>query len=200
MVNNCYINPMSRPREFDVDRVLHQSMEVFWNQGFKATSYEDLTRTTGVKKQSLYCVFKDKRSLFLKALALYREQVIAKLKEIEALDSSPVDKLDTLRYSLLDDETSCQGCLIVNASLEFGTDDEQVTREAELMAKEIQLVLEKIISSGQNQQLISNRYTSIELASYLNNTILGVRVMEKSGSSREQIETVLRTSFGMIMS
>jgi len=191
---------MSRPREFDVDRVLHQSMEVFWNQGFKATSYEDLTRTTGVKKQSLYCVFKDKRSLFLKALALYREQVIAKLKEIEALDSSPVDKLDTLRYSLLDDETSCQGCLIVNASLEFGTDDEQVTREAELMAKEIQLVLEKIISSGQKQQLISNRYTSIELASYLNNTILGVRVMEKSGSSREQIETVLRTSFGMIMS
>ncbi|WP_339193510.1 TetR/AcrR family transcriptional regulator [Paenibacillus sp. FSL P4-0176] len=191
---------MSRPREFDVDRVLHQSMEVFWNQGFKATSYEDLTRTTGVKKQSLYCVFKDKRSLFLKTLALYREQVIAKLKEIEALDSSPVDKLDTLRYSLLDDETSCQGCLIVNASLEFGTDDEQVTREAELMAEEIQLVLEKIISSGQKQQLISNRYTSIELASYLNNTILGVRVMEKSGSSREQIETVLRTSFGMIMS
>ncbi|KAA2279071.1 TetR/AcrR family transcriptional regulator, partial [Clostridioides difficile] len=86
---------------------------------------------------------------------------------------SPVDKLDTLRYSLLDDETSCQGCLIVNASLEFGTDDEQVTREAELMAEEIQLVLEKIISSGQKQQLISNRYTSIELSSYLNNTILG---------------------------
>ncbi|MBD8837051.1 TetR/AcrR family transcriptional regulator [Paenibacillus sp. CFBP 13594] len=191
---------MSRPREFDVDRVLHQSMEVFWNQGFKATSYEDLTRTTGVKKQSLYCVFKDKRSLFLKALALYREQVIAKLKEIEALDSSPVDKLDALRYSLLDDETGCQGCLIVNASLEFGTDDEQVTREAELMAEEVQLVLEKIISSGQKQQLISTRYTSIELASYLNNTILGVRVMEKSGSSREQIETVLRISFGMIMS
>lgn len=191
---------MSRPREFDVDRVLHQSMEVFWNQGFKATSYEDLTRTTGVKKQSLYCVFKDKRSLFLKALELYREQVIAKLKEIEALDSSPGDKLDALRYSLLDDETGCQGCLIVNASLEFGTDDEQVTREAELMVEEVQLVLEKIISSGQKQQLISNRYTSIELASYLNNTILGVRVMEKSGSSREQIETVLRTSFGMIMS
>jgi AcrR family transcriptional regulator len=191
---------MSRPREFDVDRVLHQSMEVFWNQGFKATSYEDLTRTTGVKKQSLYCVFKDKRSLFLKALALYREQVTAKLKEIEALDSSPGDKLDALRYSLLDDETGCQGCLIVNASLEFGTDDEQVTREAELMVEEVQLVLEKIISSGQKQQLISNRYTSIELASYLNNTILGVRVMEKSGSSREQIETVLRTSFGMIMS
>jgi len=175
-------------------------MEVFWNQGFKATSYEDLTRTTGVKKQSLYCVFKDKRSLFLKALALYREQVIEKLKEIEAMDSSPSDKLDALRYSLLDDETGCQGCLIVNASLEFGTDDEQVTREAELMVEEVQLVLEKIISSGQKQQLISNRYTSIELASYLNNTIFGVRVMEKSGSSREQIETVLRTSFGMIMS
>ena len=73
---------MSRPREFDVDRALQQSMEVFWERGFKSTSYEDLTRTTQVKKQSLYCVFKDKRELFLKALALYRKRSIAMLEEV----------------------------------------------------------------------------------------------------------------------
>ncbi|AET58901.1 TetR/AcrR family transcriptional regulator [Paenibacillus terrae] len=190
---------MSRPREFDVDRALQQSMEVFWEQGFKSTSYEDLTRMTGVKKQSLYCVFNDKRSLFLKALALYREQSVGTLKEIEAQASSPLDKLDSLRHSLLGGKSGCQGCLMVNSSLEFGTDDEQVMRENELMFEEVQQILEKIIRSGQEQQLISNHFSSKELAAYLNNTILGVRIMEKSGSSHEQIEAVLRTSFAMML-
>lgn len=191
---------MSRPREFDADVVLQQSMEVFWRQGYRATSYEDLTRTTGVKKQSLYCVFSDKRSLFLKALALYREQAIAKLKEIESAHSSPLDQLDAIRHSLVEHEASCQGCLMMNASLEFGVEDEQVAHQIELMFEESRKVLEKIILKGQEQQLISNRFTSSELAAYLNNTIAGARLMGKSGSSREEIETVLRTSFGMIVS
>ncbi|MFF2908943.1 TetR/AcrR family transcriptional regulator [Paenibacillus sp. NPDC057934] len=189
---------MSRPREFDVDRVLHQSMEVFWNKGFKATSYEDLTRTTGVKKQSFYCVFNDKRTLFLKALGRYREHSIAILEKLEAQQMSPLDKLESLRESLLDEEVSCRGCLMVNSAMEFGTEDDQVTGEIELMFAEAEHVLEKIIISGQEQQLITTRYSSKELASYLHNAIIGARIMEKSGASREQIEAVLRVSFSLI--
>ncbi|OPA73443.1 TetR family transcriptional regulator [Paenibacillus selenitireducens] len=190
---------MSRPREFDVDRVLHQSMEVFWNKGFKSTSYEDLTRTTGVKKQSLYCIFNDKRALFLKALVHYREQYIEILEKLEAQEMSPVDKLESLRDSLLNEEATYRGCLMVNSALEFGTEDDQVTREIELMFAEAEQILEKIVISGQEQQLITTRFSSRELASYLNNAILGTRIQEKSGASREQIKAVLRVSFSMIL-
>jgi AcrR family transcriptional regulator len=190
---------MSRPREFDVDYALHQSMEVFWAKGFKSTSYEDLTRMTGVKKQSLYCVFNDKRSLFLKALAHYREQSISNLKELEEQDISPLKKLESLCNSLLNDEAICRGCLMVNSALEFGTDDKQVTREVELMFVEAEHILERIISSGQKQQLITTRFSSSELAAYLNNAISGSRILEKSGGSREQVEAVLRTSFAIIL-
>ncbi|MDY8023417.1 TetR/AcrR family transcriptional regulator [Paenibacillus polymyxa] len=189
---------MSRPREFDVDRVLQQTMEVFWNKGFKSTSYEDLTRTTGVKKQSLYGVFNDKRSLFLKALVHYREQYIEILEKLEAQEMSPVNKLESLRDSLLDEEATSRGCLMVNSALEFGTEDDQVTREIELMFAEAEQILEKIVISGQEQQLITTRFSSEELASYLNNAILGARIQEKSGASREQIKAILRVSFSMI--
>ncbi|MCP3747513.1 MULTISPECIES: TetR/AcrR family transcriptional regulator [Paenibacillus] len=190
---------MSRPREFDVDRVLQQTMEVFWNKGFKSTSYEDLTRTTGVKKQSLYGVFNDKRSLFLKALVHYREQYIEILEKLEAQEMSPVNKLESLRDSLLDEEATSRGCLMVNSALEFGTEDDQVTREIELMFTEAEQILEKIVISGQEQQLITTRFSSEELASYLNNAILGARIQEKSGASREQIKAILRVSFSMIL-
>ncbi|GAB6988563.1 hypothetical protein JCM16418A_06130 [Paenibacillus pini] len=153
---------------------------------------------TGVKKQSLYCIFNDKRALFLKALAHYREQSIAILEELEAQKISPLKKLESLRSSLLDDEAKCRGCLMVNSALEFGTDDEQVTREIELMFAEAEHILEKIINSGQNQKLITTLYSSKELAAYLNNAILGARILEKSGASREKIEAVLHMSFAMI--
>jgi TetR/AcrR family transcriptional repressor of nem operon len=190
---------MSRPREFDVDRVLHQSMEVFWTKGFKSTSFEDLTLTTGVKKQSLYCVFNDKRTLFIKALVHYREQSIAALEELEASDMSPLNKLESLCSSLLNDAAKYRGCLMVNSALEFGTEDELITCEVDQMFSKAEQVLEKIISSGQEQQLITTRFSSQELASYLNNAIFGTRIQEQSGASREQIEAVLRTSIAMIL-
>ncbi|WP_281935769.1 TetR/AcrR family transcriptional regulator [Paenibacillus tyrfis] len=192
---------MSRPREFDVDRALHQSMEVFWKKGFKSTSFEDLTRTTQVKKQSLYCVFEDKRALFLKALALYREQSISVLEELASREEvSPLKKLEAIRDAKLcqGNETIRRGCLIVNSVLEFGTDDEEVTHEVEMMFAKVEQILEKIIRSGQEQQLITTRHTSQELAAYLNNALLGAKIMERSGASRERIDAVLRTSFAML--
>jgi AcrR family transcriptional regulator len=192
---------MSRPREFDVDRALHQSMEVFWTKGFKSTSFEDLTQTTRVKKQSLYGVFDDKRSLFLKALALYRKQIIAVLEELVSQDDmSPIKKLEAIRDVTLCqcDETIRRGCLMVNSAMEFGTDDKEVKREVEMMFAEVEQILEKVIRNGQEQQLIKTRYTSKELAAYLNNALLGAKMMEKSGASRERIDMVLCTSFAMI--
>ncbi|MBB6730586.1 TetR/AcrR family transcriptional regulator [Cohnella zeiphila] len=193
---------MSRPREFDVDQALRQSMEVFWTKGFKSTSYEDLTRTTQVKKQSLYCVFKDKRDLFLKALALYREQSVAMLEELASREVSPLKKLEAVCDSTLyqNEETLRRGCLMVNSALEFGEDDREVNREVTLMFDQTERILEKIIREGQEQELVTNRRSGKELAAYLNNALSGAKLMEKSGASPEQIAAVLHTSVALMVS
>lgn len=192
---------MSRPREFDVDRALNQSMEVFWTKGFKATSYDDLTRTTQVKKQSLYCVFKNKHELFLKSLTLYREQNIAMLEELVLQEVSPLKKLEAICEAALsqNDKTMNRGCLVVNSALEFGTEDEEVNREVALMFNQVEQILEKVIRSGQEQRLITTRLTSRELALHLNNALSGAKVMEKSGASRKQIAEVLRAAIALMM-
>src|SRR5512144_192377 len=68
---------MARPREFDAEEALGQVMRVFWDQGYQASTFADLTKAADVRKQSLYGVFGNKRSLFLKSLALYRNQVLS---------------------------------------------------------------------------------------------------------------------------
>lgn len=197
---NDYDAHMSRPREFDVDRALCQAMEVFWAKGFKSTSYEDLTRTTKVKKQSLYGVFKDKRDLFLKALALYREQSVELLNELASREAHPIRKLEAICEAALfpNEEAMRRGCLMVNSVLEFGAEDPEVNREADLMSGHVHRLLEEVIRSGQDQRLITNRLTSQELASFLNNAISGAKIMEKSGASKEHIDAVMRTTIALM--
>ncbi|MGF7036348.1 AcrR family transcriptional regulator [Paenibacillus mucilaginosus] len=192
---------MSRPREFNIECALQQCMEVFWTKGFKATSFEDLTRRTQVKKQSLYCAFDDKRALFLKTLALYREQHAAKMEQFVSQEGSPLQKLEKIRDATFPPsaEGSCRGCFMVNSALEFGTSDEEVTRQVEIMFRELERMIEQLIRSGQEQQMITNRHTAEALAAHLTNSLLGARMMEKSGASRERIEAVLHTSFALIL-
>lgn len=62
---------MARPREFDVDRVLRETVYLFWRKGYEATSLRDIETATRVGRMSLYNVFGDKEGLFQAALEKY---------------------------------------------------------------------------------------------------------------------------------
>jgi TetR/AcrR family transcriptional repressor of nem operon len=62
---------MARPKEFDQEKALRKAIRLFSQQGFSATSTDDLMRVMEVGRQSMYDTFGDKRALFLKALELY---------------------------------------------------------------------------------------------------------------------------------
>jgi len=62
---------MARPKEFDQEKALRKAIRLFSQQGFAATSTDDLMRVMEVGRQSMYDTFGDKRALFLKALELY---------------------------------------------------------------------------------------------------------------------------------
>ncbi|MCD4523677.1 TetR/AcrR family transcriptional regulator [Nocardioides sp. cx-173] len=63
--------PIGRPREFDLDEALDRAVEVFWRQGYEATSLTDLTSAMKIGKPSLYAAFGSKEELFRKALDRY---------------------------------------------------------------------------------------------------------------------------------
>ena len=60
-----------RPRQFDEQHALAQARDVFWSQGYEATSVQDLVTALAVQRGSLCAAFGDKRSLYLKAVSLY---------------------------------------------------------------------------------------------------------------------------------
>src|SRR6202044_5662 len=63
-----------RPRAFEPETALTQAMDVFWKDGFAATSLDDLSAATGLNRPSLYGAFGDKRALYLQAYRQYRKR------------------------------------------------------------------------------------------------------------------------------
>jgi AcrR family transcriptional regulator len=69
-----------RPRSFDPDEALDRARAVFWNQGYAATSLDDLVAATGLNRPSLYAAFGDKRAMYLAALGRTRDEALASLQ------------------------------------------------------------------------------------------------------------------------
>lgn len=57
-----------RPRSYDPDAAMEAALELFWKQGYSATSLDDLSTATGMNRPSLYAAFGDKQALYVAAL------------------------------------------------------------------------------------------------------------------------------------
>src|SRR5579883_2627511 len=73
MIQN-HTRPRGRPRSFDELEALEKAIQVFWSKGYDGVTIDDLVDGMGVARPSLYAVFGDKRTLFLRALRAYAEK------------------------------------------------------------------------------------------------------------------------------
>ncbi len=73
MVQNA-ARPRGRPRSFDEAEALAKATQVYWSKGYDGATIDDLVAGMGVGRPSLYAVFGDKRTLFLRVLKDYAEK------------------------------------------------------------------------------------------------------------------------------
>src|SRR5246127_3458649 len=65
--------PRGRPRNVEESDALKKASQVFRSKGYDGVTIDDLVAGMGVGRPSLYSVFGDKRTLFLRALRAYAE-------------------------------------------------------------------------------------------------------------------------------
>ncbi len=108
--------PRGRPRSFDERQALEKATQVFRAKGYDGVTIDDLVAGMGVGRPSLYAVFGDKRTIFLRALKAYAETKGA--HAAKALFSPPTlrDALaGFLRHAVesATDDASAPGCLLL---------------------------------------------------------------------------------------
>ncbi|MEV5150105.1 TetR/AcrR family transcriptional regulator [Streptomyces sp. NPDC052727] len=183
---------MARPRAFDVDRAVDQAMEVFWRQGYRATSLSDLTSALGIGSGSLYAAFGSKEELYARALERYTSRNAAELvMHLESAD----EVRPALRAALtaMAEADLCdpeRGCMLVKAATEGTAAHDPggpVPTTLRLVESTIAAALERAKVRG---ELTADKDPA-ELARLFTTFIQGLRVMGGAQAGRKFLESAI---------
>jgi TetR/AcrR family transcriptional repressor of nem operon len=185
---------VARVKTFDPTKALARAMAVFWRLGYERASVEVLLREMGIAKQSLYDTFGDKRALYLKALACYRDQVNQRMRA--GLEASPSVKDGFAKLLLgISSETRPQharGCLLLSANLERDTADAAIADFLRDNQARVESIFVDALRRGQANGELSADHDPRDLARYVVTTIQGMRAMARLRSDRRALERVAR--------
>src|SRR5580658_8772278 len=183
---------MARPKAFDPTRALAKAMAVFWRLGYERASMDVLLREMGIAKQSLYDTFGDKRALYLKALAYYRDTTNDNGRQV--LESSPsvregFAKL-LLNMSAETREQHARGCLLLSANMERDTHDEVIAEFLRDNQVRVESIFADALRRAQSTGELPADADARALARYFVITIQGMRAMARLRSDRRALEQV----------
>ncbi len=113
---------MPRAKVFDETKVLQKAMELFWKQGFHATSIQDLVDHLGINRASIYNAYGSKESLFEKAFRYYqlsnREHIIDFLNRHSDVKNGLYKLFEQTIIQSCED-VDRKGCFVVNTTTEL---------------------------------------------------------------------------------
>src|SRR4051812_12398659 len=124
---------MGRPAEFDRAIVVRKAMHLFMQNGYSATSIDDLTTHLGISRASLYNAFGHKRGLLIETL---------ELAEREGIDGgvAELQRTGSVRDVLRDHITSLcrqrRGCYLLTLGSELANADQEVRKRVKAFLNE----------------------------------------------------------------
>ena len=184
---------MGRPYEFDRKETLQKAMEVFWEQGYKATSIDDLVERMGIQRGSIYNTFGDKKELFLSAVEFYGDEVTTRTLKVLDADGSPIGnikKFFDLIVSTPEDVRS-RGCLISNTVVELAPHDEEVATVVKGIMNKIQKSFLRCLNKAVEKGELKKSTNTDVLSNFLATITHGLLVTGKSSPDTKQLNDVV---------
>lgn len=178
---------MSRA-QFDRDEIIDKSIELFWKNGFSASSMKDVVQTTGLKPGSIYLAFGNKEALFKESLETYAEKGMARIRM--TLDKAPTvgegicEILEKNIQEAISDNYS--SCFLVKTQLEMATVEGDLHALASKKLQEIEAIYRKYLEKEYDKDLSRKRAASIMLH------IFGMRVYGYHHGATEKMREGLK--------
>ncbi len=182
---------IGRPLEYDPNMALESAMNVFWRQGYEASSLQDLISSMGLSKSSFYQAFESKHALFKRCIKFYRQGLIDELQSKLSKTSSGKAFIQTLFRNVAKETTGTdgrRGCLLMNTASEFAQADPEIAELVSRSINNLTQVFELAIEQGQQQGDIPADKNKHELANYLVSSMSGLKNMVKAGANSKSIK------------
>lgn len=192
---------MARPKSFDPETALDAVLDEFWCAGYTHASTEELCEKSGLSRSSLYNTFGNKRALFLSALRRYIKAKQAQRATIIATGGTGRALLERLMATALDEQWSDTGrrsCLMINASMELGRNDEEIADLLDANARDFAAVLARLIQRGQDDGSLTNPTPADALAALVHAALDGLQVRGRIAPDRAHIDHTVQTILDLL--
>jgi len=192
---------MARPRTFDEGEALDAAIGCFWRRGYTATSMRDLEAEMGIGSASLYNIFCDKRTLFLRALDRYldgtmRERIARLERTLPPKEAVNVFIGEIVERSLNDPER--RGCMLVNAAAEIAPHDAEFGREISSRLEELQGFFRRMIAKARTDGSVPPERDPNEIARLMLGVVLGIRVLARARPDRALLKGIARSALALL--
>ncbi|WP_431955122.1 TetR/AcrR family transcriptional regulator [Actinacidiphila sp. bgisy167] len=190
---------MAGRRQFDEQHTLGRILDVFWNQGYGATSMQDLATATGVQRGSLYNAYRDKESLFLRVFQDYADAFLAEASA--TLDQPAVRRAleDFFDFTIdsMTRGTPARGCLSTKTATDTQADAEPIRAAIRGMLDRLEGVLAERLSREDAVGLLA--VPPAEAARVLVTMTRGTVVIERVYQDPDRLRTTARSLITMLL-
>jgi TetR/AcrR family transcriptional repressor of nem operon len=183
---------MPRSPTFDRDAKIEQAMQLFWENGYEATSVQDLVDHLGLNRSSLYNAFGGKHELYLEALDRYRQEDIEWLREKLQEAPTAVEGIRLAFMTVAERATeSCCGCFTINAAVECSPRDPSTQERARESFQEMRALFRSAVERAQEEGSVDSSRDAAALGHHLTNTYNGIHLTAKTEPPDEVVQHIV---------
>jgi TetR/AcrR family transcriptional repressor of nem operon len=192
---------MPRVKLFDEHEVLTKAMNLFWKQGYSATSVQDLVSHLGINRASLYDTFGGKEQLFKKSFALYRKINLEGV--IRFFENRPNVKIGfselfhtAIQKDILDKDN--KGCFAVNTTTELIPNDKSLLLILEKNKQDFENVFYNYLKKGQESGQLNTKQDLKSLATLFYTIYNGIRVVSKTRPNKKESSDSINLALSLL--
>lgn len=188
---------MARQKEFVPDQALEKAMHLFWKQGYEGSSIDDIVRCTNLGRGSLYDTFGDKHALYLAALDRYQRTGSEKLAALRLQSGAVRDIFQNFFQALIEEalaDPEQRGCFLVNAALETAPHDPEVAQRVQHGLDYTREAFYHVLIGAQAAGKLAWTHDPHQLANFLLNAYLGLRVLSRTNPDRRLLQDIVTTT------
>ncbi|PCI21847.1 MAG: hypothetical protein COB62_02440 [Piscirickettsiaceae bacterium] len=188
------MNKIGRPLEFNPELAVKSAMELFWRNGYEATSLQNLISSMHLSKSSFYQTFHSKHALFQRCIQSYQSMLADSF--LQQLNTAPSSKffITSVFQNIADEaagSTVPKGCLLMNTANEFSQNDPEISKMVLSSIESLINIFELAVTQSQQQGEIPIDKNPRSTAVYLVSSISGLRNMIKAGAERKTVDDII---------
>jgi AcrR family transcriptional regulator len=182
---------------------LARALDVFWKDGFAATSLDDLSAATGMNRPSLYGAFGDKRDLYIKTYQSYRDRARLRMAEVFTAEL-PLRTLLARVYGIaldmyLSGEDGPRGCFTVMTAASEAVYDPDIRKLVLSGLNEMDRFFAHLFKAAQSRGELPASANPDALAQLASATIHTIAIRARAQVPRKELEAIVKGAIDVML-